>query len=112
MNTTERFPNKVTDDPSLDEMFFGEAPTISPKLEQECLAEAERPWNELSIREKMARAEADLENNPAYPGHTKRESYPPPTSSAELASTAYPPLTYTVDKLVMGGRPQTLDGDG
>jgi hypothetical protein len=42
----------------------------------------------------------------------KRESYPPPTSSAELASKVYPPRVYPVDTLIMGGRPQTCDGDG
>jgi hypothetical protein len=38
--------------------------------------------------------------------------YPDPVSSAELASTVYPPKRFLLDKLIMEGIPQTLDGDG
>jgi len=61
--------------------------------------------------EARQRARRATERDEATPPD-KRETYPPPTSSAELASADYPPQAYTVDKLIMAERPQTLDGDG
>jgi hypothetical protein len=40
------------------------------------------------------------------------KQYPPPLTSAELKSTVFPPRRFLLDKLIMEGIPQTIDGDG
>ena len=41
-----------------------------------------------------------------------RHHYPRPLTSAALKNNVYPPVRWTLDKLIREGLPQTLDGDG
>jgi len=42
----------------------------------------------------------------------KAREYPAPMTSAELANTEFPPDRFLLDRLIMEGIPQTIDGDG
>jgi hypothetical protein len=124
MSTNNKFPLRLVpkDDLSDDPMFAASpSPTIFEQAEADAAALLARRGGLTKLDPKIAKAIAQGEVNTRAWRATERdeatapdkgESYPPPTSSAELASTPYPALAYTVDKLVMDGRPQTLDGDG
>lgn len=138
--SNEKYP--VTGDPTLLEKFPQrepwDVPDDPPTLEEECTAlvaplvargyfgEDEKKPSDASVNRVLLAMGYTRQQIGRMPENYKRGvfdnevnklqarigAYPQPTTSAELASTVYPPLRWTVDKLIREGIPQTIDGDG
>ena len=110
MSTNERYKLRLVpkDDVASDPMFD---PRPAPTPAQQAAALAARRVD-ISEEAKLADYGRRMDQERKKIRDAKRIKYPAPTSSAELASAEYPPQVYTLEKLIMAGVPQTLDGDG
>lgn len=121
--------SKLTNDAKLAEIFppedlaeydaFEEAQAIAKNLRPENIAKAKRRamYAEINaeLEAKEAAIDAYYERNPDGRVAVKtlrNPKYPPPMSSADLKNTVYPPIQWTLERLIREGVPQTLDGDG
>jgi len=112
--TTDRFPPP----PNADSILFVKdeaALAADAKAFIESVAPQSDlpPGHKAALKEGRIRRRADIatERDEATPPD-KREVYPDPIPSSELATIVYPPVVWPIDMLIRADRPQTLDGDG
>lgn len=89
---------------------FKPAPSsVRLATETEVAKTVKRPWNDLSIEDKIRRAAVTILAEDI--GTEPEQFYPPPITSKQLAETVYPLIAWTIANLIREGVPQTLDGD-